>query len=63
MREVQEMIIDANRAAAMANPYDVAIIGGGCSGVLLCVHLLCQSQQHLSIALIDRSPQRSIAGE
>jgi glycine/D-amino acid oxidase-like deaminating enzyme len=61
VREVQEMIIDANRSAA--NPYDVAIIGGGCSGVLLCVHLLRQSQQHLSIALIDRSPQRSIAGE
>lgn len=57
MREVQETMIEANGAPAMMNPYDVAIIGGGCSGVLLCIHLLRQSQQHLSIALIDRSPR------
>lgn len=35
---------------------DIAIIGGGCSGVLLCIHLLRNSQVPMSIAVIDRSP-------
>jgi uncharacterized NAD(P)/FAD-binding protein YdhS len=57
MREVQEMMIDGNGAPAMLKAYDVAIIGGGCSGVLLCIHLLRRTQRRLSIALIDRSPR------
>ena len=50
------MRLSISDSIASADPFDVAIIGGGAAGVLAAIHLLCASEGRIRLRVIEPRP-------